>query len=149
MNWGTHFLSFFLHDDWISLHQCCLRYICHTLEHIKTKNDCRYTCLGEICGISHREIDYKLCIWISLEEGPRMALDVINHLLQKLNRFPNYLLPWIYFTCSWVPGGEVWLRWCHGVKGYKASTISKSAGFSAYLFFWAMWPGKISIFSVP
>ena len=68
-----------------------------------------YAYFGEICGISHREIDYKLCIWISLKEGPRMELDVINYLLQELNSFPNYFLPWIYFTYSWVPGGKVWL----------------------------------------
>ena len=133
--WALQVLSFCLRKDWISLHQNYVRNIGHTLEHIVTKIHCDHTYIeGDIWHQPQGNRRKAVCFNIT-RRGPKMALDNISCLFQKMASLPNYFLEWIYFTYSSPPDGKIWLRWCLGVKAYKASTISKLACFSECLLF--------------
>ena len=99
-----------------------------------TKIHCDHTYIGGDMG-HQLQGNQRKAVYLNINgRGPRMALDNISCLLQKTARIPNYFLQWIYFTYSCLPDVKIWLRWCLGVKAYRASTNSKLAGFSECLF---------------
>ena len=135
VSWAIQVLSFCLRNDWISLHQYYIRYIGHTLEHIVTKIHCDHTNIGGDMG-HQPQGNRRKAVYLNITgKGLRMALDNISCLLEKTASVPNYFLQWVYFTYSCLPDVKIWLRWCLGVKAYRASTISESAGFSECLLF--------------